>query len=130
MLNLVEDPQSGVLELAIDGGLNRTDYMMVVDAIEHLLETHRRINLLEVVSDIGWIEPADWWLENTAHLAKRQFIDRVAVVSETGQVGPVARAFAVFFPSEIRVFRGSEAKQARIWLTGSSASPRRRHSQA
>lgn len=130
MVNLVEYPDLGILELTIDGGISRADYGAVVGAVEHLLETHRRISLLEVVSDLSWIEPAGWWTENIAHLSTVQFVDRIAVISEKGQIGPVARAFAGYFPSEIRVFRSYEAHQARIWLSGSAVSTRRANTRA
>jgi len=120
MMKLAEDQASGILELSIEGGLSRSDYEAVVGLVEHMLETHARINLLEIISDLSWIEPADWWAEKMAHLSTAQFVDRIAVISDNGQVGPVTRAFAGSFPSEIRVFRGNETHRARIWLSGSA----------
>lgn len=119
-MKLSEDQASGILELSIEGGLSRSDYEAVVGLVEHMLETHARINLLEIISDLSWIEPADWWAEKMTHLSTAQFVDRIAVISDIGQVGPVTRAFAGSFPSEIRVFRGNETQRARIWLSGSA----------
>jgi hypothetical protein len=127
MLRFVADSVEGILELTVDGRVSREEYELVVDAAEQLLTNHARINLLEMVADMGWIEPEAWWRETVAHLTHTHFLDRVAVVSDTGQVGPVARAFAGFFPSQIRVFRQSEVQAARIWLTGSSEPHRTAH---
>ena len=42
---------------ALNGRIGRADFQNAVDAVDRLLKTHKKIDVVEVVKDIGWIEP-------------------------------------------------------------------------
>jgi hypothetical protein len=115
MLSLVKDAKAGYLELTIDGAINRADYEAAVAAVDELLKTHDKLNVVEVVRDIGWIDAEVWWKDLLFHLTHRNFIHRAAVVSDKGWVGPVTRMFAPLYPAAIRTFRMEELDEARAW---------------
>lgn len=56
MLNVQSDDAAGYLELTIDGRIGKEDFQRAVDAVDALLKTHKKIDVVEVVRDIGWIE--------------------------------------------------------------------------
>ena len=115
MLKVETDVPAGYLELTVDGAVDKEDYQAAVDAVDLLLQSHAQLNVVEVVRNIGWIEPEVWWKDLLFHLAHRNFIHRAAVVSNSGWVGPVTRIFAPFYPAAIRTFGLDQLEHARQW---------------
>jgi len=115
MLKVETDLPAGYLELTVDGAVDKEDYQAAVDAVDLLLQSHAQLNVVEVVRNIGWIEPEVWWKDLLFHLAHRNFIHRAAVVSDSGWVGPVTRIFAPFYPAAIRTFGLDQLEHARQW---------------
>ncbi|MFM2022069.1 MAG: hypothetical protein RJB02_1777 [Pseudomonadota bacterium] len=115
MLKVETDVPAGYLELTVDGAVDKEDYQAAVDAVDLLLQSHAQLNVVEVVRNIGWIEPEVWWKDLLFHLAHRNFIHRAAVVSDSGWVGPVTRIFAPFYPAAIRTFGLDQLEHARQW---------------
>jgi SpoIIAA-like len=115
MLKIETDAKAGYLELTVDGVIHKADYEAAVAAVDELLKTHEQLNVVEVVRDIGWVEPQVWWKDLLFHLAHRNFIHRAAVVSDSGWVGPVTRLFAPFYPAAIRTFGLDQLEYARTW---------------
>lgn len=115
MLKVDSDAKAGYLELTVDGVIHKADFEAAVAAVDELLKTHEQLNVVEVVRDIGWIEPQVWWKDLLFHLAHRNFIHRAAVVSDSGWVGPVTRMFAPFYPAAIRTFGLDQLEYARTW---------------
>ena len=115
MLKVDKDAKAGYLELPVDGVILKGDYEAAVAAGDELLKTHEQLNVVEVVRDIGWVEPQVWWKDLLFHLAHRNFIHRAAVVSDSGWVGPVTRMFAPFYPAAIRTFGLDQLEYARTW---------------
>jgi len=115
MLKVETDVPAGYLELTVDGAIDKDDFQAAVDAVDQLLQRHAQLNVVEVVRNIGWIEPEVWWKDLLFHLAHRNFIHRAAVVSDSGWVGPVTRMFAPFYPAAIRTFGLDQLEYARTW---------------
>lgn len=115
MLKVETDVPAGYLEFTVDGAVDKEDYQAAVDAVDLLLQSHAQLNVVEVVRNIGWIEPEVWWKDLLFHLAHRNFIHRAAVVSDSGWVGPVTRIFAPFYPAAIRTFGLDQLEHARQW---------------
>jgi len=115
MLKVETDVPAGYLELTVDGAVDKEGYQAAVDAVDLLLQSHAQLNVVEVVRNIGWIEPEVWWKDLLFHLAHRNFIHRAAVVSDSGWVGPVTRIFAPFYPAAIRTFGLDQLEHARQW---------------
>ena len=80
MLKVDTDAKAGYLELTVDGVIHKADYEAAIAAVDELLKTHEQLNVVEVVRDIGWIEPQIWWKDLLFHLSHRNFIHRAAVV--------------------------------------------------
>lgn len=115
MLKVEIDKKAGFLELTVDGRIEREDFERAVEAVDTLLKTHKKIDVLESVLDVGFVEPAVWWKEIVFHLGHHDFLRRVAVVSDSGWVGPLTRLFAPLYPASIRTFSVGEIFEARRW---------------
>lgn len=115
MLNVETDRDSGYLELTVDGRIEKSDYEKAVEAVDTLLETHKKIDVMEIVLDMGLVTPEVWWKDIVFHLSHHHFLRRVSVVSDNGWVGPLTRLFAPLYPAEIRTYSISEIDEARRW---------------
>jgi hypothetical protein len=115
MLKIETSKSAGLIELTVDGAIHKPDYEAAVAAIDELLKTHDKLNVIEVVHKIGWVDADVWWKDLTFHLTHRNFIHRAAVVSDSGWIGPVTRFLAPLYPAEIRTFGMDQLEQARKW---------------
>lgn len=115
MLTVQTDAEAGYIELTVDGRIDQQHYQQAVDAIDALLKTHKKIDVVEIVRDLGWIEPEVWWKDLVFHLTHGNFMRHAAVVSDNGLIGPLTRMFAPLYPTAIRTFRLDELEAARSW---------------
>lgn len=115
MLDIAMDLDAAYLELTVDGEIGDIDYQRAVDAVNLLLERHKKIDVVEVVKDIGWVDPSVWFKDLAFHLTHHNFMRRVAIVSDKGWIGPLANLVAPLYPATIRNFRLSEIETARRW---------------
>lgn len=115
MLKIDADKSSGFIELTVDGPIHKSDYEAAVAAVEELLKTHEKLNAIEVVKEIGWIDMGVWWKDLVFHLTHRMIFHRAAVVSDKGWIGPMTRFFAPLYPAEIRAFPLDQLDEARRW---------------
>jgi hypothetical protein len=115
MLTVQTDPDIGYLELTVDGRIDKAHFEQAVEAIDALLKTHRKIDVVEIVRDLGWVEPEVWWKDIVFHLTHGNFMRHAAVVSDNGLIGPLTRMFAPLYPAAIRTFRLDELEDARRW---------------
>ena len=53
MLTVTMDADAGFLELTVDGPIGDDDYKKAVDAVDQLLTRHPKIDIVEVVKEIG-----------------------------------------------------------------------------
>ena len=93
MLTVEADRDSGYLELTVDGRIEKADFEKAVEAVDMLLETHKKIDVMEIVLDLGMFTPEVWWKDLVFHLSHHNFMRRASVVSDNGWVGPLTRPF-------------------------------------
>lgn len=115
MLKVEADRDSGYLELTVDGRIEKADFEKAVEAVDMLLETHKKIDVMEIVLDLGMFTPEVWWKDLVFHLSHHNFMRRASVVSDNGWVGPLTRLFAPLYPADIRTFSLCEIEEARRW---------------
>ncbi len=115
MLRMDVDEASNLIELTVDGPISRDSFTAALARLEALATSPHKLNVIEVVHDIGWIPPDLWWKDVMFNLHHHDWLNRVAVVSDKGWIGPLTRLFAPIYPASIRVFRESELEQARRW---------------
>lgn len=115
MLTITTDDTTGLVEITVDGRIERADFDRVVAELDRLLETHRQLNVVEVIRDFAGIDPALWWRDMSWGFGHIHRFARAAVVTDSGWIGPVARAVGALMPSEIRSFPLDRIDEARRW---------------
>lgn len=116
MLTHKVDEEAGIIEIVVDGKVERPEYDAIVSAIDAMLERRGTVKVLEILKTIGWVEPSIWWKDTVWGLAHLRDFGRCAVVTDKGWVGPFAKAMGALMPSEVRVFQPGREDEARAWL--------------
>lgn len=115
MLTFRDSAHPGLFELEVDGNVTRDEYEAVVAALEERLKTVDTLNVVEIVTALGWLEPSLWWQDMSWGLRHIHRFGRCAIVTDHGWIGPLVHACAAMFPVEIRTFRRAELETARAW---------------
>lgn len=116
MLTYRLDNETGIIEIDIDGAADAESYRALVRDMDAEIAAQGKILILETIRDVGWISPGIWWEDMGWSFHHLKDIARVAVVTDKGWVGPIAKMMAAVMAAEIRLFDFSEAGKAREWL--------------
>lgn len=123
MMKVVSDPETGCLEIAVDGPISVADYQAAVDAVDALLKQRKHINVVEIVKSVGSVSPEIWWKDMLFRMSHHNFLHRVAVVSDLGWVGAMTRVFSPLFPAEVKMFAAKDVDAARSWAKSGGVDP-------
>ncbi len=117
MLKICEHPREDVIEVIIDGRVERAEYEANRERVEAFIAARGRVRLLEVIRALGPAPPSVIW-EDTA-FAFRHWNDfsRIAVVTKEKWLSSVLAALQVFFAGEAKAFTLDQCEQAWAWLT-------------
>jgi len=117
MLEYHEHDAQDVIELIVNGRVDREQYEAIRDKTEDFIRKRGRARLLEVIEDIGPVDPVVLW-EDTA-FAFRHWDDfsRIAVVTKEKWLSAVLAALQAIFAGEVRAFTLDQCQEAWDWLT-------------
>lgn len=121
MLDAKQVGDSNVYELFIVGDVNQADIDRVIQRFDSAIAEHGTIRLLEVVEEVGSVDPVT--LLSDARFIWRHATDfeRVAVVGQKGWVKTLTKATgrisSLFKQTEVRYFDMDDLEGARTWVT-------------
>lgn len=110
------DAETRIIEIEIDGAVDAESYHALVRDIDAEIAARGKILILEIIRDFGWISPGIWWEDMGWSFRHLKDIARVAVVTDKGWMGPIAKMMAAVMTAEIRLFDFTEIEKARAWL--------------
>lgn len=122
MLNVRLDETTGIVSVAPEGTLKKSDFNAAAAAIDPYIEQQGKLNglFIETKAFPGW----DSFGSMISHLRfvrdHHRKIKRVALATDS-PIGNFAEHVASHFvAAEIKTFAYNERDQARLWLTGES----------
>jgi hypothetical protein len=109
-------PDSNILELTVDGKITHEELADIGAQLDRILLEHDQVRILEVVHQVGLIEPRALWED--LRLAKKHMkrLSHLAVVADQKWVEWMTAAIKPFIPTDVRFFHRDEIEQARQWL--------------
>jgi hypothetical protein len=116
MLTVTMDKDAGYLELTVNGPIDATSYTKAIEAVDELLVRHKKIDVVQVIRDLGWIDPRVWWKDFSFHMTHRDFIRHAAIVSDKDWIGSVSNFLAPLFPAAVKTFKLADIEAARKWV--------------
>ncbi|MBI6629652.1 SpoIIAA family protein [Pontibaca salina] len=111
-----EDDTHKLVELEVHGKITKADYDEVIPKVQAFIDQHGTIRLLEVVEDFSGFEISVLWPGIKFDIQNLKHISHVAVVSDTGWIGALAKAAGSFMSTKLRTFDLSELAEARAWI--------------
>lgn len=118
MLSVKTDEATGVVELEVDGTVEHGEYDAAVAALEAAIARDGKARVVEIVRSFTGMDASLWWHDVTWGFSNISKFARVAVVTDSGWIGPLTRAVAALMPSEVRVFGLADLEEARAWARG------------
>lgn len=116
MFEFCEIPDTNILELSIDGKVTRGDFDKAVAKMETMIARHGKIKILEVVHNIGKMEPSAIWEDIKWSPKHLKDFSHAAVVADQKWIEWVTALVKPFVSVEIRFFHTDEIDNARRWL--------------
>lgn len=116
MLRHIFDHETGIFEIEVDGAPDAESYRNLIHAMDAEIAAQGKILILEIIRDVGWISPGVWWEDMGWSFRHLKDIARLAVVTDKGWVGPIAKMMNAVMSAEIRLFDFGEVEKAREWL--------------
>jgi len=115
-MNWQETHDGRVIEIAVSGKLTRDDYVRFADAMDELMQSHDRMRMLIVMSDLeGWTGGV-LWEDLKFGLKHYRDMERVAIVGEERWQKVMAFLYKPFTAAEVRYFTPAQMDAARQWL--------------
>ncbi len=120
----IEDDANKTIEIIVDGKVTKAEFDKLSAKMEAFIETHGKINILEIVRDFQGFEPSmllDGIMFDVRHM---KHIGHCAVVlEEDGFTSALVKGFAAindaagsFAPVSMKTFEKGQVDAARRWL--------------
>jgi hypothetical protein len=116
MIEYSEVPETNILEITVDGKVTREEFDEVAARMTAMIERHGEVRLLEVVRDIGGIEPSALWEDFKFGPKHLKDISHTAVVGDQKWLEWATALVKPFLSAEVRFFRLDQIDEARRWL--------------
>jgi hypothetical protein len=105
-----------VMEVHLNGTLNKEDYARFVPDTEELIRQHEKIRILVIMDDFhGW-DAGALWEDIKWDMKHFNHVERIAVVGEKKWEKWMTSFCKPFTTAEIRYFDQGQAPEARAWL--------------
>lgn len=115
-LTYTEYPDDAIVEIRVEGHLTREDYDAVIEPLQDFIDAHGTIKLIEIIDSFTGFDPSTVWAGMKFDFRNIRHVSHVAVVSDIGWMGPVAKAAGAVISSDVRTFDMDELDAARAWV--------------
>jgi hypothetical protein len=117
MIRYSTEPDSSVIELAVEGTITNADLTANIDRLREDLENGKS-RLIEVISNFTGMEPAAFWTDLTHAPALARKVTRVAVVADQAWIRAMTGLAPLFTRAEVKTFAPEQIGEARSWIAG------------
>ncbi|MDX1540061.1 MAG: STAS/SEC14 domain-containing protein [Geminicoccaceae bacterium] len=115
-LSYREIENGDLIEIELDGKVERADFEHVAGRLERAIEQHGKLRLLEVVRSFTGVDAATLLDDLKFSFRHLNDFSRVAVVTDLTWMRALASVSGALIRAEIRVFGLAEIDAARAWL--------------
>ncbi len=118
MIRYSTEPNSPVIELAVEGTISNADMTASMERLRQDIEQNGKTRLIEIIQHFTGMEPAAFWTDLTQAPALARKITRVAVVADQAWIRAMTGLAPLFTPAEIKTFAPEQLDEARVWIAG------------
>lgn len=118
MLDFHQIDNTNILEITLDGALTRENYDKLTEKADAMIDEFGTIRMIEIIRDIGKMEPAAIWADFKWAPRHMQYLTRLAVVADKKWIGWMVGPMRAFISAEVLSFHLDEIDEARRWVAG------------
>jgi hypothetical protein len=116
MIEYLDHPERGYIELTIDGKLDRKSFDEIVSKLGPRMEQTGKLGILKNVVSFRGVEPSVLWDDFKFALGHLKHVGPVAVVSDKKWIEVWTKLSAPFVKSKVRFFEQDDLEDAREWI--------------
>lgn len=116
MIRYSTEPNSPVIELAVEGAITNADLTIHMGRLREDIEQNGKTRLIEIIQHFTGIEPAALWTDLTQAPSLARKLTRVAVVADQAWIRAMTGFAPLFTPAELKAFAPEQIDQARAWI--------------
>lgn len=116
MIEKLDQSSGRVLGFRIEGTVDKSDYALLVPAVEELVNQQGTISLLLDLTGFKWEKVSAWGADMSFGHEFRKKIDRMAIVGDKKWEQWLAKLASPFYADEARFFQSEDIDSAWDWL--------------
>lgn len=115
-LTYTEDDTTKTATIVVSGKITKDDYDAIIGKMQAFIDTHGKVNLIEVVESFSGFDPSVIWPGIKFDFQNIRHIGKVAVVSDIGWISPFTKAAGYFMSTKLRMFDLAQLDEAKDWM--------------
>lgn len=116
MIRYSTEPNSPIVEIAVEGKVIDSELKANIERLREDLEHNGKTRVIEVIEHFDGIEPQAVWSDVKLGLPLAQKVSRVAVVADQAWIRTASHLGRFFTQAELKVFEPADLDQARAWI--------------
>ncbi len=116
MIDYCEIPETGVVEMRVDGRVSRDAFEQISTQLEAFIIRHGKVRVLEIIDHFGGIDASVLWDDIKFGLRHLNDFSRVAIVTDKRWIEIWTKAASRLVKCEVALFHHDELDAARAWL--------------
>lgn len=116
MITCIDKPESRTVELVIEGGVTKDDYLETAEHLHDRIQDWGAVNLLEDIRSIDGVEAGAFWDNVKFGFRHFQDIDKVAVVTDKQWIRAATTITDPLIHLDVQTFPREEIETARAWV--------------
>lgn len=105
-----------VVEVRLDGRINRDEYDACIEKLQDFIDAHGTIRMVEIIDSFTGFDPSTLWEGLKFDFRNIKHISHVAVVSDIGWISPASKAAGALISTQLRTFDTAHLGAAREWV--------------
>lgn len=116
MIRYTTQPNSPIVEIAVDGKVTDAELKTSMERLRHDLDENGKSRIIEVIQHFTGMEPKALWTDLTQGPPMAKKVSRVAVVADQAWIRAAAHLGRFFTQAELKVFEPGALDAARAWI--------------
>jgi len=112
-----------IVELTIDGPITKAEMDPMIEKLDGMIHEFGKIRIVEVIKNIGKIEPAAMWADLKWEPRHINSFSHVAIVADQKWIEWMVAPIKLFVQAEIHCFHLDELDEARRWTMEDAKAP-------
>lgn len=106
-----------IIEVTIDGAITKAEIDPMIEKFDGMIHEFGKIRMVEVIKNIGKIEPAALWADLKWEPRHINSFSHVAIVADQKWIEWMVKPLDLLIPAKLKLFHLDELDEARDWIS-------------